>query len=81
MSRESLVLLIGIVVFFTPLLSVPEDWKRYVIAGCGALLLVIGYFLRRAAYLRQISMGNNERGTDSFVESQPLPEEGEPEGV
>lgn len=69
MSRESLILLIGVIVFLTPLLSVPEDWKRYVIAVCGAVLVVLGYFLRRAAYLRQISMGNGERGTDSFVES------------
>lgn len=81
MSRESLVLLIGIIVFFTPFLNVPEVWKQYVIAGSGLVLFVVGYFLRRAAYLRQTSLSDRERGTDSFVESEPLLEEEEAEFV
>lgn len=72
MSRESLVLILGVVVFFTALMSIPEDVKRYILAASGVLLFVIGYFLRRAAYLRHIDIGNGERGTDSFVESSPL---------
>ncbi len=69
MSRESFVLLLGTVVFFTPWLGVPEAWKLYMISGSGVLLFVVGYLLRRAAYLRRIDMGGGERGTDSFVES------------
>lgn len=72
MSRESLVLVIGLVVFFIPWLGIPTEWKQYVLSGCGVLLFVIGYFLRRAAYLRRIDIGNGERGTDSFVESDPV---------
>lgn len=72
MSRESFVLVTGIIVFFLPWLGIPDEWKRYGIAACGAMLFLVGYLLRRAAYLRRIDMGNAERGTDSFVESQPL---------
>ena len=85
MSRESFVLFLGVVVFFTPWLGVPELWKVYMISGTGVLLFVVGYLLRRAAYLRKIDIGNGERGTDSFVESNmsvsPLTEIGEEEVV
>lgn len=69
MSRESLVLLLGLVVFFTPTLGIPDQWKTYILAGSGILLIVIGYMLRRAAYLRSIDAGGGTRETDSFVES------------
>ncbi len=75
MPRESLILLLGVLVFFLPWIGIPEDWKQYAIALCGALLFVVGYFERRAAYLRKIDKGNRERGTDSFVESRPLPDQ------
>ena len=85
MSRESFVLFLGIVVFFTPWLGVPELWKMYLVSGSGILLFVVGYLLRRAAYLRKIDIGNGERGTDSFVESNiavnPLAETREEEVV
>ena len=71
MSKESLVLLLGLVVFFVPSLGIPNDWKNNILLGVGVLLLVIGFFLRRAAYLRKIDKGNGERGNDSFVESEP----------
>lgn len=77
MSRESFILLLGVVVFFTPWLGIPETWKLYILSGCGVLLLVVGYLLRRAAYLRRIDIGNGERGTDSFIESSPLSAEEE----
>lgn len=69
MSRESLVILIGIVVFFVPYLGVPEIWKTYLLVGSGILLMVLGYLLRRAAYLRNTESGNGLRRTDSYVES------------
>lgn len=69
MSRESIVLVLGIVVFFTPWLGIPDDWKLYILAAAGVVLIIDGYLLRRAAYLRRIDIGNGERGTDSFVES------------
>lgn len=69
MSRESFILVLGIVILFTPWLGIPDLWKAYALTTAGVLLLGTGYLLRRAAYLRRIELGNGERGTDSFVES------------
>lgn len=69
MSKESLIILVGLLVFFTPSLGIPEDWKQYILLGSGVFLMLLGYILRRAAYLRSIDRGDGERGADSFVES------------
>lgn len=71
MSKESLVVVLGLVVFFIPSLGIPEDWKEYGLLGAGLLLIVVGFFLRRASYLRKIDRGNGERGSESFLESNP----------
>lgn len=71
MSKESMVLVLGLVVFFVPSLGVPEEWKTNGLLVVGLLLLIIGFFLRRAAYLRKIDRGNGEQATDSFVQSDP----------
>ena len=68
-SRESIVFLLGLMVLFTPRLGIPEDWKMYVLSGAGILLIILGYIMRRAAYLRSIEMSDGTRATDSFVES------------
>lgn len=69
MSRESFVMIIGVVVILLPSFGIPSDWKQYGFIGAGVLLMVLGYSLRRSAYLRTIDHGNGERGTDSFTES------------
>lgn len=69
MSRESIVLLSGLLVFFVPHMGIPSEWKEYILFGLGALLIIVGYLLRRAAYYRRIDKGNGERGNESFVES------------
>jgi len=61
-------MLLGLVVLFLPSLGVPSDWKLYVHVGAGALLVLVGYSLRRSMYLRTIDKGNGERGTDAFLE-------------
>lgn len=71
MSRESLVLLLGLVIVFVPYLGIPFAWKTYVLSAVGIVLMIIGFLLRRAAYLRKIDKGNGEKATDSFVESSP----------
>lgn len=71
MSRESLVLLLGILVFFTPQLGIPSEWKSYVLFGAGVVLILLGFLLRRSSYLRKIDRGNGDHGSDSFVESGP----------
>lgn len=69
MSRESLVIFAGLLVFFVPSVGVPEEWKTYVLMVCGVVLMLLGYLLRRAAYYRSLDQGNGERAADSFVES------------
>lgn len=72
MSRESLVFLLGVVVFLLPIIGVPPLWKEYALSVVGAFLIVIGFSLRRSAYQRKIDRGNGEKRTDSFVESLPV---------
>lgn len=69
MSRESLIIVLGIIVFFAPSLGIPENWKLYILVVSGVLLMVTGYLLRRSAYLRSIDTGEGTRKTDSYVES------------
>ena len=71
MSRESIVLFLGLVVLSVPTLGIPADWKQYILMASGGILIVLGYLLRRSAYYRRIDKGNGELGTDSFVESRP----------
>jgi len=68
MSRESLVMLLGLVVLFMPSLGIPSDWKTYSLVVIGGLLCVLGYSLRRSMYLRTLERANGERGNDAFVE-------------
>ena len=69
MSKELIVLFIGIMQLIIPRLGIPEIWKFYFFGISGVVLIVIGYSLRRAAYLRSIDSGDGERSTDSYVES------------
>ncbi len=50
-------------------MGVPPEWKEYLMLVVGALLIVVGFSLRRSAYHHKIDRGNGEIGTDSFVES------------
>lgn len=69
MSRESLIILVGIIIVFTPNLGITTDWKEYIYIVSGVLLVILGYGLRRAAFRRRLERSNLEFGTDSFVES------------
>lgn len=69
MSKETLTFLFGIALLLVPFLGIPEEWRQYIIAAIGALLVFIGYALRRDVFLRRIEKQNGERATDSFVET------------
>lgn len=69
MSKETIVFFLGIVLMVVPFLGMPSEWRQYTIAFIGAVLLLIGYSLRRRLFLSRIDRGNGERGTDSFVET------------
>jgi uncharacterized membrane protein len=73
MSRESLVFVLGFIVFFLPFLGLPNDYKRIIFAVSGGLLMVAGYSLRRSAFLRSLENGSGERKSDAFVEKVTLP--------
>ncbi len=69
MSRESLVILLGLLVLFTPSLGIPSDWKTYSLIVIGVVLVVVGYSLRRSMYLRTLERSDGERANDVFVEN------------
>ena len=70
-SRESLVFLLGLIIFIAPVIGVPPEWKEYLMIVSGVLLVILGFSLRRSSYYRKIDRGNGEFGSDSFVESLP----------
>ena len=69
MSRESIVFLFGIIVFWTPFLGITSDWKQYITVVSGVVLIIVGYQLRRAAYFRSIEEQDGDRKSESFVEN------------
>lgn len=68
MSRESLVFCIGLIVFLTPFLGLPREYKNWMVIGGGALLMILGYQLRRRRFLMSLLKGD-ERKSDAFAES------------
>jgi hypothetical protein len=71
MRKGSLVFLIGILLVFVPYLGIPADWKQYATVGSGAMLIFLGYFIRRQQFLRDIENESGERVTETFVETTP----------
>lgn len=69
MSKETLVLVLGIVIFFTPFLGLPYQYKEWVLIVAGILLMAIGYRLRRQVFLESLQDEGGERRGDVFVES------------
>lgn len=70
MTRESVVFLTGIILFLVPNLGIPDDWKYATYIGLSIVLMIVGYMLRHAAFIRRIERGNGELHTDSFVEQK-----------
>jgi len=69
MTKESIVFFLGMVVFVVPHIGIPDNWKLYLYALSGIVLMIVGYSLRQKAYIRSIEKENGERDTDSFVEN------------
>jgi len=73
LMKETTVFVFGILLTIIPFLGIPLLWRQYIIFGVGVILILVGYALRRRAFLARIDKGNGERGTDSFVETtEPL---------
>jgi|AntRauTorckE6833_2_1112554.scaffolds.fasta_scaffold23636_3 membrane protein implicated in regulation of membrane protease activity len=69
MTQETLVFILGLILFLTPFLGIPTDWKVYVYVITAVLLLLVGYRLRYARFLRSLENGQGERKLDSYVET------------
>lgn len=69
MSKETLVFILGVLVFFVPFLGFPGEWKKWILVGVGVLLMAIGYALRRKAFFQSLEQEDGGRHADVFVES------------
>ncbi len=69
MSKETLVFLFGILLLIIPFLGIPAAWRQYLVVAIGVLLVMIGYGLRRAVFLKRIEQEDGNRVSDSFVET------------
>jgi len=69
MTKESLIFFFGALILITPHVGIPENWKFYIYTATGAVLMIVGYSLRRKSYIRSIEKEDGERDTDSFSES------------
>lgn len=72
MSKETLVFVIGILVFFVPFVGVPTEWKEWFLMGAGVVLMAVGYSLRRKAFFQSLEHDGGERRADVFVESKSV---------
>jgi hypothetical protein len=73
MTRESIVFLLGFLVFITSFLGIPREWKEWVFVVSGVFLMFLGYKLRRAAFLRSIMHESGEHRGEAFVEHMNPP--------
>lgn len=71
MAQETLVFLSGILLFVTPFLGIPADWKTYIYVGIAVLLLLIGYRLRYARFVRTLEAHTDEHESSVFSEDGP----------
>ncbi len=69
MSKETIVFILGALVFSTSFLGVPSEYKEWTLIVSGVLLMAIGYRLRRNAFLKSIEHESGERRGGAFVES------------
>ena len=72
MMKETFVFLLGLLVFFTPYLGVPSDYRKWLLIVTGMLIMAIGYRLRRNAFLSSLEHESGERRSDTFAESDVL---------
>lgn len=69
MSKETTVFIFGILVFFVPFLGFPREYKEWILIVVGGLLTILGYRLRRLAFLRSLDDGTGGKRGEVFTES------------
>ena len=74
MSKETSIFILGALIFFSPYMGFPREYKEWFLVVVGILLMMIGYRLRRLAFLRSLEDGNGGKRAEGFVESSALTE-------
>ncbi len=69
MSKETFVFIVGALIFFSPFMGLPREYTKWFLIGAGIVLMILGYRLRRLAFLRSLEDGSGERRADVFVEN------------
>ena len=69
MTKGTFLFFLGLFLIVVPYFGIPSVWKQYIYVGLGILIVLIGYSLRRAQYLRELDLGNGHRGGETFVET------------
>ncbi len=69
MTREIVVVLLGVCVLLLPYLGVPQTMRDTLLGICGVLIMVLGASLRHARYRRSITHHHGELHGTSFAES------------
>ncbi|MBI4086513.1 hypothetical protein HY416_00825 [Candidatus Kaiserbacteria bacterium] len=71
MNRETFIFFLGVLLVVLPFFGIPNAWKHGISVAFGLILILLGYQLRRHAYLRSIESRTGERRTDAYVEQAP----------
>ena len=69
MNKAGFTGLLGLMLVVLPFLGIPDEWKVYGTVGAGAIIAILSYLIIRDRILRDMDMGNGERGNESYVES------------
>lgn len=69
MSKGTTIFLSGMLLIIVPSMGIPLVWKHIILFAVGVLLLGIGYSLRRQQYLSTLSVDDNVRTAETFVET------------
>ena len=72
MSQEMFVFLSGIVIFLTPFLGIPTDWKFLIISVLGIALIVVGYRMRYQKAVRDVEHPQISTPDDFLQATSPL---------
>lgn len=72
MSQEVFVFLSGIVIFLTPFLGIPTDWKFLIISVLGIALIVVGYRMRYQKAVRDVEHSQISTSDEFLQATSPL---------
>ena len=66
MSKEVLVIVLGVWILIVPFLGIPSSWKTTIFALSGLAIVVIGFLLRTEAYSRGTKRPEHRKFVENF---------------